>query len=57
MCDIVMVTRCNSYCYSKEVKVVGNGITEPPYITVWRCSISELGMKEDDYCSYGEKRD
>lgn len=56
MKDLVEVVRCKDCMHSEKRKIIGNGITEPPYKTVWRCEISELGMKPDDYCSYGKER-
>lgn len=53
--DLVEVIRCKDCSYSEKRTIVGNGITEPPYVTVWRCDVTDLGMQEDDYCNYGEK--
>jgi hypothetical protein len=52
---LVEVVRCKVCTHSDKIRKVGNGITEPPYIVVYRCDISELGMQEDDFCSYGDR--
>jgi len=55
--EVVKPVRCRECLHSKPHKKVGNGISEPPYITGIRCTQFDLfPMQEGDYCSYGERR-
>lgn len=49
------VVRCGSCARATRRTVVGNGITESPYIYLYECGISHLGMQQNDFCSYGQK--
>jgi hypothetical protein len=51
--NLKQIVRCKDCECSDEIKKVGNGITEPPYITIYRCTMSELGMYGEDFCNYG----
>lgn len=57
MKELMEVVKCKNCKHSENKRVVGNGITEPPYITRLQCNLLKLApMNEEDYCSYGEEK-
>ena len=53
----VKVTRCGKCPYGEKKLVVGNWITEPPYISVIRCPYdNEYYKYPDDKCNHMKGR-
>lgn len=49
---------CSNCPLGKIEKVVGNGITEPPYIWLVRCPFETENYKnQDDECNHNEEKD
>lgn len=48
---------CGSCPHGKQERVVGNGITEPPYLQLIRCPFEHEYYKHpDDICSHQNER-
>ena len=49
---------CEDCHLAKKEKVCGNGITEPPYLSMYRCPYDkEYYHYGDDECKYNEIRE
>ena len=57
MKEIVEIIRCENCKHSILKRIVGDGISEPPYVLERQCTKLMLApMKDNDYCSYAEER-
>lgn len=43
--------KCEDCLYGQLERVVGNGITEPPYVWLIRCPYNDYYKYPDDYCN------
>ena len=47
--DAVEVVRCEDCKYSKHLK-------QYPKVNTWKCTLTDVVYRADDYCSYGERK-
>lgn len=48
--DAVEVVRCKDCKYSKHLK-------QYPKVNTWKCTLTDVVYRADDYCSYGERKE
>lgn len=48
--DAVEVVRCKDCKYSKHLK-------QYPKVNTWKCTLTDVVYRADDFCSYGERRE
>lgn len=48
--DAVEVVRCKDCKYSKHLK-------QYPKVNTWKCILTDVVYRADDYCSYGERKE
>ena len=48
--DAVEVVRCKDCKYSKHLK-------QYPKVNTWKCTLTDVVNRADDFCSYGERKD
>lgn len=48
--DAVEVVRCKDCKYSKHLK-------QYPKVNTWKCTLTDVVYRADDFCNYGERKD
>ena len=46
----IEVVRCKDCKYSKHLK-------QYPKVNTWKCTLTDVVYRADDYCSYGERKE